>query len=962
MFKDYFLSLILSVCLMSVLVGVVQRFARHPTVLGLLVLIVRTRFSVLSGLVLVGLPVLAWAEPGMVRAVFVLRNPYQFVSLTWATLMVSLMVIVTFRVTYLTGPARFGELSNARIPEFWGAMRNTNWLHSWWLWLGMGLAIPVYALDQSLAERPSEHSIYLLPLGLVVGILVAIGFLFMLAALQRLLIDPSITNHGLLPFENLHWIKSLNRETDRPPSNLEAKMARTFGPKVIVNMETEERTPEQEYVASSSPAPAPSSTGYIRLPDARNPDQWELEPGHAQIALVWIVLTCLYIGLYGAFLGAIGDGSVDDWLPHQNGIFPTLFFIMIYVFYVGFTLTGAAFFLDYYRIPSTVGLMGLVLISFSLGRVDHFYELHPEPLVPPSTLATSTPQQVPLGDLFDEEWKFPRYAAGGTSPKSTLVVVTAAGGGIQAAAWTTRVLTGLDELFGGFSESIGLVSSVSGGSVGVMFYLHHRGDRTNDPDAPLRIDPQMIKAINEDASASGLEPAAWGMAFPDLIRTTFPPAVPKTLDRGLALEFEWQRRLADRIEVDPAGMTDAERTHRLTIKDLRLLDWADKIRQRKMPAVVFNSTLVETGQRLLFSPVVSQVTPTNNSEDSFTLKAAEPVEFFPCFAAATDGFVPNPRLVTAVRLSATFSYVSPICRPLADTLPAAARSRVGKRLYWHVADGGYSDNEGILTATKWIEQVLAQRRSGGRSGKLPFDRVLIIRINGFPDKAVEAGSDRTGLLNAFLGPVLALGSVRVASQAERGDYEVQLLEEATRLRRAQKLHEAGQLLASARDINSQLESNLNTRGGTATTPGVAASPESAPANTQQAIADALEQRIDHLRNSHEDERPEVVKEVESETQKVETKLRQSRDKRREYERAVEVRSIKIQFPADLDRPPLSWALTPSDERLIETAWQQIASSIRQAEQTAQLPDVGTQSLTPKHLRYYFPLRATESAE
>lgn len=952
MFKDYFLGLAISIFLVAIFAGIIARVARHPTVLGLLVLLVRTRFSVMVGMILLGLPFLAWAEPGMVRAVFVLRNPYQFISLTWATLMVSLMVVVTFRVTYLTGPARFGDIPNARIPQFWGAMNNSRWIHSWWIWLGMGLAIPVYALDQSLSERPSDHSLYLMPAGLSIGILLAVAFLFLLAALQRLLIDPSITNHGLLPFENLRWIRALNKEQERVPSRLEAKVARVLGPKAVASTMQE-----------GAPVCLPSqSTGYIRLRDPLDPDSWELEPGHAQIALVWVVLTLLYIGLYGAFLGAIGDGQADDWLPNQQGVFPTLFFIMIYVFFVGFTLTGASFFLDYYRVPTTLGLIGLVLISFSLGRVDHFYELHPEPLVPASTMAQSVPQQVPLAELFDEQWRFPRYSPipnpspSQPQPKSTLVVVTAAGGGIQASAWTARVLTGLDELFGGFSESIGLVSSVSGGSVGAMFYLHNRGDRTNNPDAPMQIDPQTIQHIQEDASASGLEPAAWGMAFPDLIRTTFPPAVPQTLDRGLALELEWQRRLADRVTIDPTGATEAQQTHRLAIKDLRLLDWADKIRTRKMPAVVFNSTLVETGQRLLFSPVVTQPPlPSTVPDDSFILKASEPVEFFPCYAATANDFRANPRLVTAVRLSATFSYVSPICRPFAAPISKAAQQHIGKRLFWHVADGGYSDNEGILTATKWIERILAQRRNRERTERLPFDRILIVRINGFPDRTLDGGSDREGLLNAFLGPVLALGSVRVASQAERGDYEVQLLEEATRLRRARKLDEARQLLMSASAMNTRLETSLNP-SNIATDAAVVTSNATASPQAQQAIADELERRVDDLKKTVEDNTPDVKQEVETQTQKVESALRQSRDRRREYERSVEVRSIKIQFPSDMDRPPLSWALTPTDQRQIEAAWGRIATTIRNAENIQSLPEVDKGPLGLQHLRFFFPLR------
>ncbi|MDB5335108.1 MAG: hypothetical protein JWN70_727 [Planctomycetaceae bacterium] len=960
MFKDYFFSLFSGCLLLVIGVPIIGKILQQPTVLGFLVLIMRTRFSVLSGLVLLGLPFAAWAEPGMLRAVFVLKNPYQFATLTWATLMVSLMVVVTFRVTYLTGSARFGVIANAPIPQFCGMLNNPTWRHSWWIWLGCGLTIPLYALDLSLSERHSEFSFYLLPLGLGGGIVLAIGFLFVLAILQRKLIDQSITNSGLLPFENWTWIRSLAKEEPQPATKIQTNLAQIFGPKTAA----EDPPPGAPAVLAKSSEPV--STGYFRLVDPQDPDSWELEPGHAQITLVWVLLACLYIGFYGAFLGAIGDGTADYWLPNQDGIFPTLFFVMIYVFFVGFTLTGTAFFLDYYRVPTTMVLVGMVLVSFSLGRVDHFYELHPRRLAKSSDKQPEISQPVPIKDLFDEQWQFPKYAPPPATPsaqslslqpKSTLIVVTAAGGGIQAAAWTAKVLTGLDELLGGFSESVGLVSSVSGGSVGAMFYLHHRGDRTNQAGSPMQIDADKARHIYEDASASGLEPAAWGMAFPDLVRTTFPPAAPKTLDRGLALEFEWQRRLADRLPVDAARTPEQTKQQILALKDLRLLDWSERIRARKMPAVVFNSTLVETGQRLLFSPVVTQpMLPSGANTDGFSIKASEPVEFFACYSALADSFRPNPRLVTAVRLSATFSYVSPICRPLGDDVPPSVRQQLGKRLYWHVADGGYADNEGILTATKWIEKIISQQRDRQDSRKLPFDRILIVRINGFPDKARDVGSDKGGLLNAFLGPVLTLGNVRVASQAERGDYEVQLLEEATRLRRAKKLQEAQQLLMSANDIHTKLENHLNPSGG-ATINAAPVSTTTVAPQVQQAISEAIEKRVDELKNSYEDSTPQVQQQVEKQAQKVEVVLEQSRNKRREYARAVEVRSLKIQFPSDMDQPPLSWALTPSDKQLIETAWEKIAASIRHGDQVDTLPEVGQQELSPQHLRYFFPLRA-----
>ena len=60
-----------------------------------------------------------------------------------------------------------------------------------------------------------------------------------------------------------------------------------------------------------------------------------------------------------------------------------------------------------------------------------------------------------------------------------IVIVTTAGGGIQANTWTVRVLAGLQSFVPGgkFADSVTLVSSVSGGATGALFFLnqYHQG-------------------------------------------------------------------------------------------------------------------------------------------------------------------------------------------------------------------------------------------------------------------------------------------------------------------------------------------------------------------------------------------------------------------------------------------------------------------------------------------------------
>ena len=112
-----------------------------------------------------------------------------------------------------------------------------------------------------------------------------------------------------------------------------------------------------------------------------------------------------------------------------------------------------AFYFDRYRIPFLIPLV-LYLGAGSFSREnDHFF---PSQKVEP-------PEQVTPGIALEK------------GEHDTVIVIAATGGGIQSAAWTGNVLAQLKEAFGDvpqFDRSVRLVSSVSGGSVGAMYFLH----------------------------------------------------------------------------------------------------------------------------------------------------------------------------------------------------------------------------------------------------------------------------------------------------------------------------------------------------------------------------------------------------------------------------------------------------------------------------------------------------------
>ena len=99
--------------------------------------------------------------------------------------------------------------------------------------------------------------------------------------------------------------------------------------------------------------------------------------------------------------------------------FPTLAFILVALTFADFLFSGLAFLLDRYRIPLLAPSVLLGLFAASWSGTDHFFALHDIVVRPAIT---------PEKEIGDGE---------------RIIVVAAAGGGIQAAGWTAQVLSGL---------------------------------------------------------------------------------------------------------------------------------------------------------------------------------------------------------------------------------------------------------------------------------------------------------------------------------------------------------------------------------------------------------------------------------------------------------------------------------------------------------------------------------------
>lgn len=420
-------------------------------------------------------------------------------------------------------------------------------------------------------------------------------------------------------------------------------------------------------------------------------------PGHLEMSLTVLTLLCFYAASYFPV-------KLLKTYTFEQPWFPTLFYVVLIGMLTTTCFSAVAFFLDYYMVP----VLPMVLIVFVATRwgTDHYYVLNE--IEEPST---SDPTQI-----LDVRT---RRAPKTHSDKELLTVITAPGGGVHAAAWTAEVLCSLSHRYPRFQDSIALISAVSGGSVGTMFWLAS----CLQPNC----DENVREKVREAAMAPSLDAIAWGFAFPDLMRLSLPDWLARKFqslefDRGKVLEEFWTKQLEKVASRD-------EQFDFVTLKR--------RIEDGELPSFVFNATIVETGQRFLISPVrIHQET------------GRECKELVNVYSNA------NLHLTTAARLSSTFPYVTPTCCPL------------NRRGGYHVCDGGYADNEGIVTAVEWL-----------RSQDLSKYNVVFLRIVHGPEP--PQGTDAlSGWVNTLFGPPMALASVQTTSQSERASLELQMLQEA----------------------------------------------------------------------------------------------------------------------------------------------------------------------------------------
>ncbi len=419
----------------------------------------------------------------------------------------------------------------------------------------------------------------------------------------------------------------------------------------------------------------------------------------------WKILLTLGVAGFWVLLAGLYVFSSAERFP----VFAVLLILAISACWV---LSGVAFFADRYRVPVlTVLILAMIVPRLSFFHLVGDQEEHYFSTLPADPAVARSPADIPTpAEILDERWSDP-------DDPHPLIIVTATGGGLHASAWTDAVLARLETEFmtadangpaEPFHNHLLLLSSVSGGSTGLLYYM--RELKESQPD---------FTRMQTSGQCSSLEAAGWGLVYYDLVKT-FVPVLPYAVspssgdgdldhsplfkDRSWSLrkafarnenntycEDIWKR---DNNQPSPNALRLLYENNESNLASIDALEKQLTLRQLHpsavFPAFTMNTTSVEQGNRFLLANYHVPHYPLDRN-------GVYPAQSF--LDTFGQGKTPPPDLplATAAQLSATFPYVSSATR--------VAKSIDGNSV--HFVDGGYYDNDGTASAIEFLRFALA---------------------------------------------------------------------------------------------------------------------------------------------------------------------------------------------------------------------------------------------------------------
>lgn len=243
--------------------------------------------------------------------------------------------------------------------------------------------------------------------------------------------------------------------------------------------------------------------------------------------------------------------------------------------------------------------------------------------------------------------------------KPKLVFINVSGGGLRSATFVMNTLQQLDSITRGrLLQQTFMISGASGGMLAAAYFRELYRRRLADSSMNLQ-----NPAYTNDVAKDLLNPLFSSMIARDL----FAPAQKFSVgpyqyvkDRGYAFE--------QALSSNTQGMLN-----------FQLQDMAADEKNARIPLMVFNSVITRDGRKMMLSnlPLSFMMKPVEFAAD--TIASPDAVDFSALFAKQNPG---NIRLLTALRMNATFPYVLPNVwlptNPVIDVMDAGLRDNFGQ--------------------------------------------------------------------------------------------------------------------------------------------------------------------------------------------------------------------------------------------------------------------------------------------
>lgn len=381
-----------------------------------------------------------------------------------------------------------------------------------------------------------------------------------------------------------------------------------------------------------------------------------------------------FAAVLSMFIAFVFLMMVGFLLDHEMFKLPAAASITIFFAILVSVFGAVSYFLQSWSVPFAVLFLLLLNLLYSTGVIDptnkayglNYSKEIPRPLYEPATLKRLASDSQMQQDKRRMTGVLENWKARQTVAKPPLYIIAVSGGGTRSATFTMGVLQKLDSLSGHqLMRQSFLITGASGGMLGAAYFRALAEQR----DAGKRMLNLQNPVFIDDISK-------------DLLNPTFSSFVARDL-AAPAQKF----RVGDYTYVKDRAYSFEQQFNKNTryLLDRGLGQFAAAEKAATIPTMIFSSVITRDGRKMLISthPISFLMRPPGDLQDGSDPDAID----FAAFFAQQNPM--NLRLLTALRMNATFPYVLPnVWLPSQPTID--------------VMDAGLRDNFGLETAIRFI--------------------------------------------------------------------------------------------------------------------------------------------------------------------------------------------------------------------------------------------------------------------